>query len=81
MCTATSTSAVDFAALLDTGDEPVSYFAIMPGAPSRATILRAIARGELDAVFVGKEYRITEQAFAAWLRARRVPAAEHLNNE
>lgn len=57
-------------------DFPLSAFSAAPGAPSKATLLRAIHANELVAVKVGREYRVTPESYADWQRRRRVPASE-----
>lgn len=57
-------------------DFPLSAFTRAPSAPSKATLLRAIHEGELSAVKVGREYRVTSAAYADWERRRRVPAGQ-----
>lgn len=61
----------------DSGDAPefpLSHF--LGGCrPSRATLVRAIQRGDLTAVFEGKSYFVTEAAYAQWRASRRRPAA------
>ena len=58
------------------GDEPefpLSHF-LGNRRPSRATLVRAIQRGDLTAVFEGKSYFVTEAAYAQWRASRRRPA-------
>ncbi len=65
---------VDLSTLFDTGAEPVSFYAALPGAPSASTIVRAIRSGALAATMDGNAYTIAPEDFAAWIRSRRVPA-------
>ncbi|MEJ9079297.1 hypothetical protein WKY82_12805 [Gordonia malaquae] len=58
----------------DAPEFPLSHF-LGNRRPSRATLVRAIQRGDLTAVFEGKGYLVTEEAYAQWRTARRRPAA------
>lgn len=71
----------ELASILANPDEPLSFFVALPGAPSRATMLRAIERGELAATYVGKTYRVRRDDFAAWAAARRVPSSVRRGGE
>ncbi len=66
---------VDLSTLFDTGAEPVSFYAALPGAPSASTIVRAIRSGALAATMDGNAYTIAPEHFEAWIRSRRVSTA------
>ncbi|MFT3663254.1 MAG: helix-turn-helix domain-containing protein [Gordonia sp. (in: high G+C Gram-positive bacteria)] len=57
-------------------EHPIRHYLGLPGAPTRSTVICAIRNGELAAHFVGREYRIAERDFAAWIDSRRIAADE-----
>lgn len=61
----------DLARLLAPAGEPLSHYVGLPGAPSTATMLRAIEAGALPATRDGKRWLVTRADFAAWITARR----------
>lgn len=71
----------ELASILTAPDEPLSHYVGLPGAPSRATMLRAIERGELAATYVGKTYRVRRDDFASWAASRRVPSSVRRGGE
>ncbi|MCC3322668.1 hypothetical protein FOB84_21005 [Gordonia bronchialis] len=58
----------------DPGYRPVAHYIALPGAPCRATVLRAIRSGRLPAVFVSTGWRVTEADWAAWMAGRCRPS-------
>ena len=54
-------------------DFPLAAFASPHNRVSKATLIRAANAGELVAYKVGREYRVTREAFDEWYEARRVP--------
>jgi len=67
------TRTADLIALLAEAEagRPLSYYAGLPGAPSRITMLRAIDAGRLQAVRHAAGYRVEPAEYARWIESRR----------